>query len=389
MKQEGGHHNRIHIAYLIDTISCNTSGTEKQLLEVIKRMNKNEFSPHLICLRGSDWLNQQTMPCPLFILDYEGFLKWNILEVVKKLRRLIAEKEIQIIQTFFEDSIFITWLSTKFNKRRLVLLSSRRDMGLDRQNMIWYHKLFAIMRPFVNKDYDGIVANSQRIKEFVIKREKAIPERIEVVYNGVDIPEKSPSMPCILRQYSADIRIAIVASLVPVKRHDLLIKAIALLCRKIDKHKIQVIVLGTGQERANIIQLAKQLNVHDVFVFFGAVENVSDYLQFTDIGVLCSDREGLSNAILEYMASGLPVVTTAVGGSVELVSEDNGMCVPAGDPVALADALHKLIVDKHKREQMGSVSRKKAIELFSWQESLYHLEAYYKRMIEEKGVASD
>ena len=82
-------------------------------------------------------------------------------------------------------------------------------------------------------------------------------------------------------------------------------------------------------------------------------------------------------------------MTTAVGGSIELVSEENGWCVPPDDPQALAKALHELAIDRHKRERMGIVSRKKVMERFSWLASMNHLEGYYQKMIVEEGVGCD
>lgn len=379
----------IKVAYLINTISCDTSGTEKQLIATIRRLDRLKIEPFLICLRESEWMQQNEFPCPHIVLGYNGFIKLHFPFVIHRLYALIKEHQFHILQTFFEDSIFVAWLATSFGRQNLVLLSSRRDMGLGKGNQPWYHQLFGMALPFVNRSFDGIIANSQQVKEYVVKREKTHSEKIEVIYNGVEISEKSGNIPPVVREDKADVWITIVASLTPVKRHDVLIKAIAILCEKLDEQKIKVLVLGKGPEREKLVRLAEQENVQDLFHFEGAVHNVKEYLQHVDIGVLCSDREGLSNAVLEYMASGLPVVATAVGGNIELVNQDNGRHVPAGDPAALADALHELITDMKKRKQMGLMSRKRVEEYFSWQNSMQHLEEYYQTLIVEKGVVSD
>lgn len=235
--------------------------------------------------------------------------------------------------------------------------------------------------PVVNRSFDGIVANSLQVKKYISKQEKTPEYKIEVVYNGVGIPEKTKKSPPVFQANSPDIWIAVVASLTPVKRHDVLIKAIAILQKKLSGPKMRVLVLGKGPERENLIRLICHENVQEYFHFEGAVHNVSDYLQRVDIGVLCSDREGFSNAILEYMANGLPVIATAVGGNIELVNEENGRCVPADDPATLAEALQELISDQQKREQMALVSCKRVEECFSWRGSMLHLEGYYQGML--------
>ena len=174
-----------------------------------------------------------------------------MLSVLRQLNKLIAEKEIQIIQTFFEDSIFVAWLATLFNKRNLVLLSSRRDMGLGKGNQPWYHQLFGMALPLVNKSFDGIVSNSQQVKEYVARREKTPHTRIEVIYNGVEFHQKTGEKPTVFINNTADVWVAIVASLTPVKRHDVLIKAIAILSKKLGQLKIKVLVLGEGFGKRN------------------------------------------------------------------------------------------------------------------------------------------
>ncbi|MCI5119825.1 MAG: hypothetical protein D3908_01270, partial [Candidatus Electrothrix sp. AUS4] len=178
----------IRLAYLIDTISCDTSGTEKQLLEIIERIDKKRFIPHLVCLRESDWMREHSLPCPYTVLAYNGLLKMSLPRVVNKLRRVIVDQKIQLVQTFFEDSIFVAWLATGLGRRNVVLLSSRRDMGLGQGNHPWYHQLFGVLLPFVNKSFDGIVANSYQVREYVTKREKTPQKKIEVIYNGVSFP---------------------------------------------------------------------------------------------------------------------------------------------------------------------------------------------------------
>ena len=102
----------------------------------------------------------------------------------------------------------------------------------------------------------------------------------------------------------------------------------------------------------------------------GSVNNVSDYLAHLNVGVLCSDREGLSNAILEYMAHGLPVVATGVGGNGELVDTTNGIVIQPGDAVQLGDALLELLGSPQRMEQMGQEALARINASFVWEENM-------------------
>ena len=132
--------------------------------------------------------------------------------------------------------------------------------------------------------------------------------------------------------------------------------------------------------------LASASGVADLVHFEGAVSDVGPYLRRIHVGVLCSDREGLSNAILEYMAYGLPIIATRVGGNVELVAEDNGMLVAADDADQLASALQTLLRDSEHRASLGRHSREKALAMFSWDKSMNDLEHYYQTLAAKRAT---
>jgi glycosyltransferase involved in cell wall biosynthesis len=369
----------MRIAYFIDTIATDAAGTQKQLLETIKRLDRSEFDPELICLWESPWMTANSLPCRCTVLGYRGFLKANLPSVVRRLAALIDEHGIQLIQTFFEDSIFLAALGAAFAHSSPVLLSSRRDIGLGKGNRPWYHCLFGAALPVVNRRFHGIVANSEQVRQYVARREKTPLDKIKVIYNGVTIPGAArASVPAVFQERPAQVWVGLVASLTPVKRHDLLIRAVASIAKSKRAPGVRVLFLGEGPERGRLAELATACGVGNLVHFAGVVSDVGPYLRQLHIGVLCSDHEGLSNAILEYMAFGLPVVATNVGGNTELVSEENGIRVPRNDPDSLARALDALIADPALRERMGAASLLKVRRDFSWERSMSELQGYYR-----------
>ncbi len=93
----------LKIAYLIDTIEIDTAGTEKQLLEVIRRLDKSVFEPSLICLWESDWMKKTGhLPCDAYILGYRGMLKSNLWTVINRLSKSLDRIHVQILQTFLK-----------------------------------------------------------------------------------------------------------------------------------------------------------------------------------------------------------------------------------------------------------------------------------------------
>lgn len=372
----------VKVAYIIDTISCDTAGTQKQLLETIKRLDKNIYIPHLICLWQSEWMTNNALPCTCTVLGYRGFLKLNFPLIVWQLRGLIMQNQFHIIQTFYVDSIFVTFITKLIIYPFPALISSRRDIGLGEQNHPWYHKIFAVLLPIVNILYDGIISNSEQVRQYVAENESVALGKIRVIRNGIELPKIDKDVPIIFRNNSDVIWIGLSASLTKVKRHDILLYAVSLLREMKISKKIRVLILGDGPEKHVLEQLSFKLNLNDTVHFQGVVSDIVNYLHYLDICVLCSDREGLSNAILEYMACGKPVIATSVGGNIELVDDENGILVPPDNPEALARALFLLIMDDDKRKQMGKKSLLKAREQFSWQKSMSNLENYYQQIVE-------
>ena len=378
---------QISIGFMIDSIETDSAGTQRQLLETLTRLERRLFKPLLLCLYESEWMKQNLLPCETVVLGYKGFLKPNFVKVVGRLAQVLKDKRIDILQTFFEDSIFVGYLGGLLSRRRPVLLSSRRDIGLG-EDRPWYHKLYGLALPFVNLGFDGIVVNGQEIKRYVSKKERVPYGRIRVIPNGIEIPSVMEPEPEIFSEAGDKVWITMVASLTPIKRHDVFLRALSILQVLEPGLAFQALILGEGPERDRLMRMGKELRISSNVKFAGAVRNVTAYLRRTDIGVLCSDREGLSNAILEYMACGLPVIASDAGGNLELVDSTNGILFPRGDAEALAKALGVLIRDREKRKRMGGRSLEKVKASYSWERTMEELQNYYQELAAAKGKKS-
>ena len=370
----------IRIAFLVDQIATERAGTERQLLELIKRLNPELFEPHLVVLRATEWTRKEH-DLIIHNLEYKGLLKKDMLGTIRRLKRLQREKGFDVIHTFFSDSVFVAWLSKAFLSPRPVLLSSRRDMGLA-EDEPWYHKLYRLLLPLVNNAYDGIVVNSKILAKWVHRRERVSWDKIKVIPNGIDIPWKKEAKPELFKKEKADVWIGIVANLKPIKRIDVFLEAFRCLKNNCGDMNVKAIILGDGHLKEQLINLARGLNLLSNVFFMGSVSNVVAYLQNVDIGVLSSDREGLSNAILEYMACALPVVATNVGGNSELVGNGiNGFLVPPADPGAMGKALHTLVKSSDLRKKMGEASICKVKEKYTWDKVIPLWEQYYMGLV--------
>jgi len=370
----------IKVAYLIDILYSDRGGTERQLVGTLKRLDRSVVEPTLIVLRPSPWLAEASLPCPVHVLNYTGFFSWRFPGVLLELARLFFRNDFDIVQTFFEDSVFLGYMGRLFSRRRPLLLVSRRDIGLG-SGELWYHRLFRRVSPYIYRHVDGVMVNGHKIKEFVMDYAKVDASKIKVIHNGIEYPPTPRPAPALFAEHPARVWIAFAANFNPGKRHDVFLKAFARL--NPEAKGIRAALLGEGEEEKDLKSLAKDLGVADRVHFLGSIKDVPAYLQHSHIGVLCSEKEGFSNAIMEYMCSGLPVVATNVGGNVELVTKDTGLLVPVGDHKALGDALEQLAEDPAARQRLGDAARQQVEGRFSWQITVGQLQHHYQRLLEK------
>lgn len=373
---------RIKIAYLVDTIGTSTAGTEKQLLEIARRINSKEIEIIFICLYQSNWLKQNQLPVRSYSLGYRGILKVNLPIVLVRYLEVIKRENVDIVQTFFNDAIYVGFVA-KLLRSKPILITSRRDMGLTR-NEDTFHKLNYFMLNKIDRFYDYLITNSEELKKFIIKKENVVEKKIKVIHNGVSIPSGCNQFPSRHYQGNAQIRITVVANLKPIKRIDLLLDSLSYLKSKYPEFSFKVTILGDGAEREKLVNQTEVLGLSSNVVFKGSVENVVPFMKTADIGVLCSDKEGFSNALLEYMACGLPVVVTDIGGNQELVDSTNGISVPVDNYMALAEAIHKIGQSSELRKAMAANSLNRVYNRYSWDKIIPQWEGFYKAITSNK-----
>ena len=129
--------------------------------------------------------------------------------------------------------------------------------------------------------------------------------------------------------------------------------------------QVRLVMVGDGPLHVELSQKIEELGLQEIVWLAGDRGDVPSLLQTMDVFVLPSLGEGISNTVLEAMASGLPVIATAVGGNVELVEDGfNGSLIPVGDVLALSSALVKLLQNKDERATQGVNARTRVCQNF-------------------------
>lgn len=177
--------------------------------------------------------------------------------------------------------------------------------------------------------------------------------RVITIYNGVDTERYKPGAP--RAEFCPVVRIGAVGRLVAEKDYPTLLAALAIL--KSENIRFFAEIAGDGPLAAELKARAKALDLQDVLAFRGSCDNVPAFLRELDIYVLSSRHEGLPIAVLEAMATALPVVATRITAIPEVVEDGRtGILVPPGNPQAMAQAIRELAKDGRRRRVIGEAA---------------------------------
>lgn len=369
------------LTIIIDQIANDLGGTEGQIVKLLNGLGaKHQID--LIVFQRSDWLVKasSSLPCQVEIIELGGITKPAFYLGLWKLFRRLRQQRPDVVHTFFPIANVVGVLAARLAGIKGVL-ASRRDYGY------WITPGYLKATRFANRFVDSIVVNSPEVSAFTSRVEGVPPERVEVIYNGVDLDALHRAGPNMALKAHLGIPahhkvISLVANYRPIKRHDTLLQATKLL---IQKHP-DVSLLFVGANNAadpcmdEVLALAKQLDL-DSRVFRGhAKGDIADYLSIMDIGVNCSESEGLSNAVIEYMAAGVTSVVSNGGGNPDLINDGvDGMVFPVGDHQALADKLTQLLDDDTLRHQYAQAGLNKVRREMALNVMLDRFEHHYQR----------
>ncbi|MHC9541899.1 MAG: glycosyltransferase [Vulcanimicrobiota bacterium] len=383
---------KIKIVYFIGTLG--RGGAEGQLLELIERLDRERFYPSLVVLRkeGGHLARLEESGIPCHFLHFRGVITtfyppylWKALKSVISLIRTLEKERPHIVHGY----LFVSYVAAVFFGRCAgvpLIITSRRSLATSKTRR-WtiIHRIVEIL---ANMETDVIIANSHAVKDDTVKREHVSPDRVEVIYNGVDLRRYSGNKEAAsrLREQmginAAAPVIGVVANLIPYKNHRLMLRALVPVAE--DFPSVRLLLVGRDSGIGGALrEYSRSLGVEGHVIFLGECKDIPAVLSLMDISVLTSREEGFPNAILESMAAGLAVVATAVGGSREAVADrETGFLVPSDDYEAVAKRVKQLLEDPGKRRAMGERGRAVAAERFSLEAMVEKTEKLYGDRLE-------
>jgi glycosyltransferase involved in cell wall biosynthesis len=240
---------------------------------------------------------------------------------------------------------------------------------------------------------DCLIGVSQSTVDDLVRLKVAARDRFRVVPLGLDLrrflhPDSHAAATLRARCGTGpdDVLVAYAGRLVPIKRVELVLLAMAEARQR--GAPVRLVVVGDGQCRASLERLAHELDIADVVRFLGYLPDSSTVAAAADIAILSSDNEGTPVWLIEASAARRPAVATRVGGVPDVVLPDAGVLVGRGDHSALADGVAQLARDPQRRAEMGARAREHVTRAFSIERLLTDIEALYDELLTRHPVES-
>lgn len=355
------------ICFLAGTLG--RGGAERQLVYMLRAALNAGFSVRLICLTQGEAFESEIRSLGIEI-DYvgrsAGRLK-RLYDIVKNLKHNPAD--------VLQSSHFYTNIYAGIAGRILKIPA----IGAIRSDFESELKAHGWLGKWQLKLPKHLIVNS----ETALRRATGFgiaPKKIDFVKNVVEAgPDDGKVKP------ENSLNILFVGRLVPLKRPELFVRAASLLEKRLAGYKLNFTVVGDGELRTELENLAKNLELkRNRVLFLGWRDDVGEIYRQADILVLTSRYEGTPNTLLEAMAYGLPVVAFNVGGVAAILDETRGILVDSGDEENLVQAVEKLVSDGDLRFRLGAQAR----EYVETHHSLPYLETrlgeIYRHLLTER-----
>ncbi|MDF3297623.1 glycosyltransferase [Streptomyces tropicalis] len=373
-------HSPSRVCLLIGQLGL--GGAEKQLVLLAKGLSARGIRTHLLVLFERGAREEDLRDSGVSVVDL-GFRRRSLgrRSVVGNVRafvRLVSflrRERPQVLQAFLFHAYLLAAPAARM-ARVPVLVAGRRSLGFFKKG----NRPALALEKISTRWTDFLVANATAIADEVRQDEGVPAAKISVIPNGMPRNEFEPAEPA---EVLTSLPVVLcVANLAAHKGHRYLLEACAALQRT--GSPCTLVLIGDGPERLTLQRLANRLDLDARFL--GARADVAGFLARADAVVLPSLYEGSSNAVMEAMAAGRPVVATGVGGTPELL-EGRGVLVPPADADALADGIRQVLTDREAATALGRRARAWALANLTADVMVDRYLALYRHLLERRSTS--
>ena len=355
--------------------SCHAGGTERQMIELLRRLNPARWQVHVACVHASgEWFSRiADAAASVTEFPFPSLHHPDAWRQAMSFMRWCQDRGIAVVHTadlctniFALPAAAAAGVPVRIaNRREINPDKTRGQIVMQRAAYEFAHRIVANCRAAANR----------------LRFECVPAARVAMVPNGIDSCAFATT-----RTRRPLRRVTIVASVRPEKGHDVLIDAAPEILRQYPDAFFDIVGSGPALEAMQARTVAQ--GVAHAFAFGGYEADVARRLKEADIFVLPSRSEAFPNAVLEAMSAGLPIVASAVGGILELVDDGRtGLLTPPGDPRSLAHGICRLMASRTLGATLGKAACQEVQGRYSFDRMTSAFEAIYLSELTRRGFA--
>ncbi len=349
-------------------------GTETQLLRILPEMQKYHEN-FVCCVRGHGpiGIELEKNNVPVYYLNFQGFFD---LLVIKRFYTVIKKIKPDVLTTYLiHADLYGRFFGKLFGIKKII--SSKRGSLLQWEWLSSFDRLTKFM-------VDHYLVQTETAKRTWMKKLKLSESRFTIMPNGIDIKKFKPSVDRDDKRKSLNIAtdsivISCVARLRIGKGHDILLEAF----EKVFKNysKTDLLLIGDGEKEKELkIQIKNYTSKNNIH-FLGNRQDVPDLLAISDVFILPTEGEGMSNAIIEAMIVGVSVITTEIPENKDLIEDKkNGILFPVNNSDSLSEKIQHLINDPGLRNILATNAQEEANERFDYEKVTKKLAEFYSKI---------
>lgn len=360
-----------------------TGGLENGLLNLINNIPKDRYRHAIVCLQGYTDFSKRLKRDDVALYDLAQ-RDGHDFGAYLRLFRIFRQLRPAIVHTRNLSALESQVIAALAGVRARV----HGEHGRDSYDLYGKNRKYQLLRKLIRPFVGHYITVSRDLQNWLINTIGVPPERVSPICNGVDnlrfhpAPRNVPGPAGFFQPDS--IVIGSVGRMVPVKDYPTLVRAFLRLLELAPalSDKLRLLIVGDGEHRTACMELLKQHDAEQLAWLPGERADIPELMSAMDIFVLPSLGEGLSNTILEAMATALPVVATDVGGNPELVRVgETGALIPPADPEAMARALLNYAQNSDLRQRHGQAARAIIDSRYSLEAMMQDYLAVYDRVL--------
>lgn len=364
---------------------CNVDSSANTILKHrMLAMRERGFDNRVLCVNGPYVKVLEDAGIPVGVVDMpRGFDLVQVARCFLQTYRYFRREKIDLVHTHFSVPGFIGRIAARLAGVP-VIVHTIHGYPYHARSSRAQRVFYVLLERAVGRIADIVLSQNRGDMEDAIRYSIVPRDRLRFIGNGICLDRFRPAR---RRPSSATATIVCVARMEMVKNHPMMFEALKLLQSRGADFRLQLV--GGGELRDEYQSLCARLGIGDRVEFLGYRDDIPEILAAADVSILTSIKEGVPRAILESMATGLPVVATHIPGNVDAVRDgETGYLVAVDDVEALADRLAKLIADPALRARLGTRGREVVLHEFDESRIIDALNHVYRSLLLKKGIVN-